>query len=252
MLSTLEILERTEINSGKTLTRWHQRGLIPPPIIKTHPNGRGKMAFWPVWIVWRIKEVKRLLKNGEPLDKIIALLGTDWLAEEKKWTRRRRSTKKIVENERKRAARDRFSETAAERVYGFLQAIGVQRPGIFCKLENQFADLRLIDQAIDLMHKGFNPVAIITGGKVQITTDFMVSQLLTSKDEIEAILVLPISVFIHEFYAKVESNLPEKPTIGPALIVIDESETNKEERRFTRTGPIEFNLGRKNSCESQA
>ena len=47
MISTNDILDATGLRSGKTLTRWHQRGLIPKPLIRTHPSGRGKAAYCP-------------------------------------------------------------------------------------------------------------------------------------------------------------------------------------------------------------
>src|SRR3954465_13674770 len=67
MITTTDILEATGLKSGKTLTRWHQRGLIPEPLVRTHPSGRGKIAYWPDWVLDHCVRLVQLQKTGHTL-----------------------------------------------------------------------------------------------------------------------------------------------------------------------------------------
>lgn len=227
MISSKEILENTDIGSAKTLTRWHQRGLIPAPVVTTHPCGRGKMSYWPSWVPWRIREVRSRLERGDGLDKIAEDLGSDWEAEEQRWTRQRRSLKRAVENQKRADARDRFAETVATRVYDLLQAMGVQRPGVFARLEEVFADLKLVTQAVQLTRDGFNVVAVIVGEDIHITTDFVVGRSLAAP-EAAPVLVVPLGTIIREAFSEIEKDLPEAPVVVASDVVDDSSiETGK-------------------------
>ena len=72
-ISSVDLLASTEVGTMKTLTRWHRRGLIPPPTIRLHPSGRGKMAYWPAWVVLRCQRITQLLRCGRSLDEIKSL-----------------------------------------------------------------------------------------------------------------------------------------------------------------------------------
>lgn len=47
MLTTDVLLKKIGIKSAKTLTRWHQAGIIPRPVVAFHPSGRGRISYWP-------------------------------------------------------------------------------------------------------------------------------------------------------------------------------------------------------------
>lgn len=109
-VSSKEILERAEIRSGKTLTRWYsEHRLIPPPEVGTHPSGRGKMAFWPAWVLPRCIRIRQLLKSGYSLDDIRGMLGTDWSAEAER-SRRRYSFSEVSREMERSAAAENFME----------------------------------------------------------------------------------------------------------------------------------------------
>jgi hypothetical protein len=77
MISTRDILEATGLKSGKTLTRWHQRGLIPEPLVRTHPSGRGKMSYWPDWVLDRCVRIVELQRQGHSLESAAQTLKTE-------------------------------------------------------------------------------------------------------------------------------------------------------------------------------
>ena len=67
MISSKEILEKTGLKSTKTLTRWHKAGIIPEPMIETHPSGRGKIGYWPDYVLTRCLKIIELRKQGYSL-----------------------------------------------------------------------------------------------------------------------------------------------------------------------------------------
>src|SRR6266852_9113255 len=74
MVSSQQILERTGLKSSKTLTRWHQQGFIPQPVVRTHPSGRGKMAYWPDWVLDRCVRIVELQRQGHSLKSAVQTL----------------------------------------------------------------------------------------------------------------------------------------------------------------------------------
>jgi len=223
MVSSREILEKTGIKSAKTLTRWHQRGLIPPPEIRTHPSGRGKMAYWPAWVLRRIDEVRALLNDGMSLEDIADKLGADWQAEEKRLTRNRRDLRCAVENERRRDARDRFVEAIAEKIYDSLRRMGVERPGIFGKLAKSLSSRALVKRALELMQQEFTPVLVIVGDRINVTADFRIGDICGGTETSgQPLLVVPIREEILAAYSQVNIKLPLEPTFVSAKRVLDQ------------------------------
>src|SRR3954449_6251412 len=74
MITSKQILEATGLKSQKTLTRWAHAGIIPEPLIGTHPAGRGKIAYWPDWVLERCKQIVELQRQGHTLSSALATL----------------------------------------------------------------------------------------------------------------------------------------------------------------------------------
>ena len=235
VISSQEIRQKAGIKATKTLTRWHQRGLIPPPVVKTHPNGRGKMAYWPGWVLHRVHAIRRLLSDGLGRDEIAEKLGSDWEAEEKRYPRRRRTLKQGMENEKRRDAREKFAEAVSTRVYEFLKAMGVQRPGIGGRLDELFANLPLVKSAIGLTQDGFNAVAVVTGKEIYVTTDFVLGRSLVD-DQTAPLLIVPLGDVIREAFSEIEKDLPQKPSRVASKVV--------DEMTSADTVHTEFSVGK--------
>lgn len=73
-INSQDILEKTGLKSAKTLTRWHKRGIIPEPVVRTHPSGRGKMAYWPDCVLERCVKLVELQKEGHTLNSALATI----------------------------------------------------------------------------------------------------------------------------------------------------------------------------------
>lgn len=71
-LSTQQILEKLGLKSSETLRRWRAAGLIDAPAVVPHPDGRGRIAKWPVAILDQGMHVREKLKAGHSLEEIAA------------------------------------------------------------------------------------------------------------------------------------------------------------------------------------
>jgi hypothetical protein len=248
MISSQEILEQTGIQSGKTLTRWYQLGLIPEPSLQTHPSGRGKMAFWPAWVVFRIKEVKSLLAKGSSLDGIAKQLGSDWVAEERRWVRKRRSFAQAEARMNRSDANRKLTDSLGDAVYESLQRIGIQRPGmegIYRKLHKEF-DLKLIQHAVEMVQQGINPVLVIHGDEIAVTADFMLATAVGRPAlDGQPMLIVPLGGLVRDaFIAKAEPKLPTQSKYVPIERVQELGDGKSRERSYRSKGPWGFEIGK--------
>ena len=63
-VTSAEVLKGTKLKSGKTLTRWYQMGLIPAPVVRTHPSGRGRTGYFDERVVPQINRIRELGARG--------------------------------------------------------------------------------------------------------------------------------------------------------------------------------------------
>src|SRR5258705_13262952 len=89
MLTTKQLLKATGFKSVRTLQRWRERNLVPPPSFKRHPNGRGMTWMWPIWTIRHIAGINKRSSAGESLDDIAKTFSSDWQVEAKKYHRKR-------------------------------------------------------------------------------------------------------------------------------------------------------------------
>jgi len=73
-VTSKQILQATGFKSPKTLTRWAKSGIIPGPHVGTHPSGRGKIAYWPDWVLERCQRIAELLRQGHTLGSASSVL----------------------------------------------------------------------------------------------------------------------------------------------------------------------------------
>jgi DNA-binding transcriptional MerR regulator len=67
MVDSHEVLKKTGIKNIKTLTRWHQAGIIPAPAIGRSRSSRGVTGYFPDWVVPRIQKIRALQREGHSL-----------------------------------------------------------------------------------------------------------------------------------------------------------------------------------------
>ena len=196
-----------------TLVRWHrQHELIPPPEIKTHPSGRGKIGYWPRWVFDRCVRIKQLQNEGKSRAEISQILGSDW-----------KDAAKKQKNHYDFATVSRKMDMAAallnlqERVESLLRDWSLARLELIRDTRVQTLAEVVITKSIELMSSGFNAFLIITEKDVSVSADFVVSQKLSSMRSIsEAFMVVPIWKEVKAYTEKVAS-LPNNSTSGPFL-----------------------------------
>jgi hypothetical protein len=232
-ISTADLLKACDIRSSKTLTRWHQRKLIPPPSIQTHPNGRGKMSYWPAWVPHRIRDVKKRLAGGSTLEQIADELGSDWAAEEKKWLRKKPDLKKAWARAAKWWSTFHFAENGTDQLYDFLRSIGIERPGISERLERALSNDSLIEATLKVMRSGCSPVIVMTAEETRVVADFVVTALLTEPAaQGRPMIVFPIRDLFAEAFKNTFRDLPAQPTCVPAKCVLDQSNGEPRLRNY--------------------
>jgi DNA-binding transcriptional MerR regulator len=179
-ISSKELLTSLGLRSAITLRRWRERGLIPPPDVGTHPSGRGKISYWPRWVLGRCQEIRHYLKCGLSLEEIRQRLGQDWTAVERKWKQRYAS---IVLADQLQAANEMADEAVAK-----INAMVGQING---ELESKIRLALTEDQArrrlFELMSAGFSPVLAVAGTDVSIVPDAVACRSLASSVSVIAV-----------------------------------------------------------------
>ncbi len=224
-VTSRDIMKATGITNVATLIRWHgKEGLIPSPDIRTHPNGRGKMAYWPEWVLHRCVRIKQLRKEGKSLAAIRELLGDDWEQEERK--HRRRYVFADVSHQMDVRAAHANLQHAIEQ---FLASWIKERRAALTRTSVQTLSVEVMQRAIELMEQGINPVLIVTADSVLVTADFAVSIQLASFDSIgDGFLVMPIWREMSAYVANVAS-LPKSPTKQAVSRIEDAGGSRAEE-----------------------
>lgn len=245
LISSQEILDRVDIDAAKTLTRWHQRGLIPPPEIGTHPNGRGKMAYWPAWVLNRCIKIRKLIKSGHRLDEIKRILGDNWKKEAQETRRRYRFTEASRKLE-KDVAVSTLAELVWARLSPVLNRLGAKVTRVSESMDKQMFQESIITEAIELVAAGMNPVVMFDGDQLHLVPDFLVSHMLAkSARNGTAHIVVPIHKDVTDAFSDVIPELPERPTVRPVQRVQEEHDEKTNERNFCVTAPFQYEMGRR-------
>lgn len=227
-VSSRDILQATGIRNGVTLTRWYQQNLIPPPDVRTHPDGRGKMGYWPEWVLLRCVRIRQMQKTGLTLDDIGERLGDDWAAEAKRFSRQYHF-KEVSQRMDRLAARDNLEEALRD----LLPVWWMGSKSQFSQQTVTLISESVIEEALVLMGAGMNPVLILTStGKLRLTADFAVGEILSRSRDLNCpLLVIPIFDALWRLL-RGTMELPEKPLIRPLEKVEVTGPSGQQERRF--------------------
>jgi len=241
-VTSRDIMRATGITNVATLVRWHgQEGLIPPPEIRTHPEGRGKMAYWPEWVLHRCVRIKQLRKEGMSLAEIRQFLGCDWETASQNYGRKYRfaeASRRIDQN----AALANLREVIEHFV---LQWMKSQRTAIL-KTTVQTIAADTIEKAITMLEQGINPVFVLTSDTAVLTAvltaDFAVGLHLSQCRSIEeSFMVIPVWKELSAYLNKV-AVVPEKPVVYPVSRVVRRTNLSCEEAEVVVMDSLEFEV----------
>ncbi len=244
MLTTKDVLKGSGFKNVRTLQRWRERNLLPPPTLQRHPTGRGMCWAWPVWTIGHIATIKKRLAAGESLDDVARTLSGNWEAEAKKWFRKRYDFKKAYDRLERDDANDQFADWVSDQVYDYLRDIGVERPGrIGLKIGRAVSKRQFVNDTLELLEQGFTPVMVVTKDEVTVTADVMLSSAFSNSEVgTQPVLVVPIREAFMEAFATVEPSLPKETRFMPAMHVVERGETKANVRNYRHKGKWKFIL----------
>ena len=217
-ITTEQVLKNCGIRSGKTLTRWRQAGLLPSPSLETHPSGRGKTAFYPVWICDWIRWVQSQQQKGLSLSKIVETIDVDWNATESEivsllnrkgaFRTKISDIEALMNQEFRSLLAGRFAECCSAAIYEYLQSLGVRRPGIADNLIDSLMRGEVIDVALMLLREGKSPVVAFGNDFARVTTEReLMTQFSLTQEPVRPVLVMPVGRILLEEYRQVEPQL---------------------------------------------
>jgi hypothetical protein len=232
MISSTELLKRTGLKSAKTLTRWYQLGLIPKPELRTHPSGRGKLGYWPDWVLDRCVKMRDAQKRGRSLKGAVSLMA---LGDVERTTTQaagasagggaisQRRLKVAVEGvEKEYSGLDVFIAMILSDLHPLTLAPDLRDVLVARLRENQ-----ALDTTLQRLERGFNPVLVFNGSQAQITADFMVGiQLGVQGEQGRPDLVVPLLHPLRRALARLGDSRQIAPRIQPAMKVWDRDGNN--------------------------
>jgi|GEM_PF-5796466 len=234
LVPSSELCKAAKIKDTKTLTRWHQRRLIPKPTIGTHPNGRGKIAYWPRWVLDRCKKIRHLVDAGKTLKEIACILGNDWPAEKKKSRKRYRLSE----------VSPRMDLCQAESIFiEFLPTMRQDIRPLSRRLDDFLVRDEIRDTVIASIDRGCNLILLWDGDEFQIAADFVAGQILADTSETgKSYVMIPLYRHAITAYEKVRPSAGPKPTLRPRLQVTETRGRSSVELELHRVGEAGYEL----------
>lgn len=238
MVSSKEILKRTGLRNIKTLTRWHQKGIIPKPVIRNHPSGRGKMAYWPDWVLDRCIRIVELQRKGHSLNSAVAILemqSVKRIVTSQDYQDVRRQLAGVdasieLKDGRSVSVPDLFVSTILVEIQSLLPSTDAQE-----LLASQVKSNSILQQAVCLLSEGFSPVLLFNGADIELTADFVVSHRLSNRNEGDKPFVaIPLLPVIKKIFAIAGIDFSYEITAHPSQKVLIEKQDELVEQ------PIHF------------
>ena len=248
MVSSQEILEKTGLKSPRTLTRWHQRGVIPKPVIRTHPSGRGKMAFWPDWVLERCIRINELRKRGHTVDEAVMLIDIEQEEQERQNLGEKPNISEVLESKVLKIRKEKaisLLDIFIAIIVGDLKHLISDR-SVRNTIAVKFKEEKYLDLAIDYLDAGYNPVLLFDGNKLEIVPDFLVSHYLSYKPtEGKSYVVLPLLSSLRKAYSKIGKELKVGSLAYPVPRIRIKQGEDLVEYDIAITGVLGFELIRK-------
>jgi len=220
VITTTEIIEATGL-SAKTLTRWHKRGIIPEPLVRNHPSGRGKIGYWPDWVLDRVQRIQTLRAKGHSLQSAL------FVAEGQRWDRiieyalDAPDYVEILKGKKVKVGPDQEADLLRVLVALTLRAASslTAEDGGLRVLADAFGEEE-VRMTFDLIQHGFNPVLVFDGETARVIPDFLVAHELSAcLREVTALLTVPMFPVVRKLLGDKADGLPDPNTL-PAQKVL--------------------------------
>lgn len=241
---TTETLTRKTGLSAKTLTRWSNRGIIPKPAIRTHPNGRGKIGYWPDAVLDRCLRIVQLRQEGHSIESAIALLGLESLQNRLEKIEQPTLADLLSQHKVKGPDGEEVDllEVFRAAVASSLKDSVLDRDHHWSVLHQLCADNRLLlRRAVHLVQCGYNPFLTYDGTTARIEPDFLLGHPSASPER--SSFLLPLRPVFRKFLAlfRAEGVVPEARVHAAPKVWINEGDTVVEYIIYL-AGPLGFEL----------
>ena len=164
MVTSAAVLQRTGIKNVKTLTRWHQLGLIPAPVVATHPNGRGKISWYEESVIDLILRIRRFVQLGRTLADAAKLAHQE-------------ARDHVLDETVRIGGRE---VAAAEAVQDEILRVARPLASGITDLAGRLRRADVVAQTTRLIQNGENPVLVITPYEIAVAPDYAISAALAT------------------------------------------------------------------------
>lgn len=218
-VTSKQILEATGLKSPKTLTRWAKSRIIPEPHVGTHPSGRGKIAYWPDWVLERCQRIAELLRQGHTLG------SASFLLESERTLRLLEDTVKSPDLGGRLAKRKLKLPNGQETdLSSFIHAFVAQATANLKVSESlrkefvlQMHNADVAAWSLRFLQAGYNPVCLFDGERIEVIPDFLVAHRLGDEQLAgSAWLMIATLPPVREAFSALGRPLPKGPAVQPA------------------------------------
>ena len=181
-VTSRDILEKLNVKP-RTLRRWQELDLIPAPTVVPHPEGRGRLATWPSWVMGRCLEIRRLTSEQKTLQEVAELLGSP------KPPKRKYRFKEVSERRERELSLFRARECIGKTLRKFARD-SLEWPDSDLLSQDQ------LDMAMSLAEAGHQPVLFVTREFCEVGPAFIASHYLTERPDRVLIAIIPLAELI--------------------------------------------------------
>jgi hypothetical protein len=219
MITSHQILQATGLKSQKTLTRWAHAGIIPEPLIGTHPAGRGKIAYWPDWVLERCKQIVELQRQGHTLSSALATLEHERMLRNIEKVKTAPDVGKVLAEKKVALAGGREVDLGSLlAAFVAKEAEGVVADAALrSKLAAELRKAGVAAEGLRFAAAGYCPVCFFDGRQVEVVPDFLVGHKLSEeRPPASAWVVIPLLPALRKAFSALGRDLPARPSVRPA------------------------------------
>lgn len=177
-LTTQQLLDKLGLKSSRTLRHWRSLGLIGNPKIVPHPDGRGRIAEWPISVLAQCLAVREKLQTGSTLEEIANSPQKRPYRFSADWQRRERQLALLY-------LRD-----------GVLKSLRRLGRGFVSNLEPELITKEHLADAQELVCNGENPLLVVFENCAIVSAESQLSQVCVDHPQAEPFVVVPIGPYL--------------------------------------------------------
>lgn len=213
-VTSRQIMDALSIENAKTLKRWEDAGVMPKKAMQLHPNGIGRIAVYPDWVLQHCRRVQQLVQDGFTLKRVAEQLGGDWE------TIRLRYQKYDFADDSMRQEQVKPIQEIIEDVIHEVARLVLVLTGDKKGPPTEIVTYESIIEAIELVHASFNPLLVVDNGHTFVVADFAISAILAKRGRnAPPVAILPL--WQHLSCHLPSDTFPKRPAAKPLQVFVD-------------------------------